>query len=269
MKYFYKIIGFFLITLTTFSQGYQFGLIHNTSNNFSVIAVPDFNATNTDISDIGFALMLPTGNADVTNISLFNGRVWTVTQVTAVQLTSFGLGDGTRDAFAMNLPPGQTILSHTSGQQIVMVTFDVSNMPNSGELQLLTNSDPIATGLGGAIDSFYNSNIDTTTTQDYFSGFVSGKESISFSTLGINDISVSDKLLCIYPNPVTNHLTIKNSYAGNFELNVTNELGQQVLKQNKNISKASLDVSNLSKGLYFLNIKSENGEMQTFKFIKN
>ena len=160
MKHFYALISLFLTTLMSFSQGYQFGLVYNSGNNFSVIAVPDFNATNTDISDIGFALMLPAGNADVTNVSAFNGRAWTVTQVTATQLTSFGLDDGTRDAFALNLPPGQTILSHTSGQQIVIVSFEISNMPTTGQLQLLANTDPIAIGLGGAINSFYNSNID-------------------------------------------------------------------------------------------------------------
>ncbi|MCB0447636.1 MAG: T9SS type A sorting domain-containing protein [Gelidibacter sp.] len=269
MKHFYALISLFLTTLMSFSQGYQFGLVYNSGNNFSVIAVPDFNATNTDISDIGFALMLPAGNADVTNVSAFNGRAWTVTQVTATQLTSFGLDDGTRDAFALNLPPGQTILSHTSGQQIVIVSFEISNMPTTGQLQLLANTDPIAIGLGGAINSFYNSNIDNTTTQDYFSGFVSGMQGISFSTLGMNEVNLYDNLFKIYPNPVINHLTIESPYVGNFDLYVINQLGQEVMKQNQNDPLTSLDVSNLSKGLYFLNISSENGSYQTIKFIKN
>jgi ELWxxDGT repeat protein len=73
----------------------------------------------------------------------------------------------------------------------------------------------------------------------------------------------------IYPNPVSNHLTIENPFAKNQKLNVINQLGQTVLKQNNNASTTSLDVSNLSKGLYFLNINTETGESQTIKFIKN
>jgi len=73
----------------------------------------------------------------------------------------------------------------------------------------------------------------------------------------------------IYPNPVSNNLTIKTQFTGNLQLIVISQLGQQVLKQNQNTSSTSLDVSTLSKGLYFLNINAENGETQTIKFIKN
>ncbi|MBA6153166.1 T9SS type A sorting domain-containing protein [Gelidibacter maritimus] len=73
----------------------------------------------------------------------------------------------------------------------------------------------------------------------------------------------------IYPNPVSNILIINKPIGGNYQLNVINQLGQIVLRQNKNISSTSLDVSALSKGLYFLNINSENKGEQIIKFIKN
>ena len=63
-----------LLTFSGFSQGYQFGIVHNSDYNFSIVAVPDFDATNTDVSDIGFALMLPAGDADIINTVDFNGR---------------------------------------------------------------------------------------------------------------------------------------------------------------------------------------------------
>jgi len=59
MKHIYFSISLILLSLTTFGQGYELGLINNGDYNFSVIAVPDFDGTDTDISDIGFALMLP------------------------------------------------------------------------------------------------------------------------------------------------------------------------------------------------------------------
>jgi ELWxxDGT repeat protein len=71
----------------------------------------------------------------------------------------------------------------------------------------------------------------------------------------------------IHPNPVSNNLTIETQFTGNLQLQVFNQLGQLVLK--RNTSSSLLDVSNLSKGLYFLKIDSKNDETQTIKFIKN
>jgi ELWxxDGT repeat protein len=97
-----------------------------------------------------------------------------------------------------------------------------------------------------------------------------GKElwSLDTTTLSASNLK-SSKRIKIYPNPVSTDLTIEPSFTGNYQLKVVNQLGQLVLKQIQNTSSTSLDVSNLSKGLYFLNINSENGEKQTIKFIKN
>lgn len=52
-------------------------------------------------------------------------------------------------------------------------------------------------------------------------------------------------------------------------MEIVNQLGQIVLKQNKATPSTTIDVSALTKGLYFLNINSENSETQIIKFIKN
>ncbi|MFD2916590.1 ELWxxDGT repeat protein [Psychroserpens luteus] len=88
------------------------------------------------------------------------------------------------------------------------------------------------------------------------------------NTLSADEYINSSKI-SIYPNPVKNVLTIETTFTGNLQLNVMNQLGQLVLRQNQSLSSISLDVSNISKGLYFLNIASENGNSQTIKFIKN
>lgn len=96
-----------------------------------------------------------------------------------------------------------------------------------------------------------------------------GKELWSFNpTLSVNQVE-NDKRVKIYPNPVANILTIENPFPNNVQLKVFNQLGQIVLKQNQNTTSTSLDVSNLSKGIYFLNINSEEGNTQTIKFVKN
>jgi hypothetical protein len=264
MKNIYISIALFIISLTGFAQSYEFGIVHNSGYNFSVIAIPYFDATNTDVSDIGFTLMLPTGSVDVTNITQFNGRAWTATEVTATQLTNLGLGDGTRDGFLMNLPPGQTMLSHTNGQQIVLVTFDVSNMPTMGQIELLLNSDPIATGLGGALDSFYNSNINATTTQDYFTGIISGMGSFMFSTLGVTEIELTDIQLKIYPNPATDIIHITSNMEL-IKIELFDILGKRVLTSTET---QELKVDHLKAGVYFVKVYSSKGPM-TKKIIVN
>lgn len=210
MKKIYTLILFALISIYGYSQGYEFGIVHNSNYNFSIVANPDFTSSgNTDISDIGFTLMLPAGNNDIVSVSQFNTRTWSVTEVPASTLSSFGLGDGTRDAFVFNLPPGQTLLSHTDSEQIELVNFDISNSPTSGFLEILSNTDSIAMGLGGTVDSFFNSNIDNTVTQDYFLGLISGQETYPFATLSIEDNFHLDlEEISVHPNPSTSYFEI-------------------------------------------------------------
>jgi ELWxxDGT repeat protein len=97
-----------------------------------------------------------------------------------------------------------------------------------------------------------------------------GKELWSFNVPTLsNDEFESKNTVTIYPNPVSSILTIETVFSGNYQLKIFNQLGQIVLDEFGNTSPNLLDVSNLSKGLYFLNIASENGNSQTIKFIKN
>ena len=243
--------------------GYYFGIVHHSNYDFKIVAIPVLDDTDTDISDIGFTLMLPAGIADIVNESgLLGGRVWTVQQFDAAFLTGQGLGDGTRDAFQFNLPAGQTIVSHTAGQQIDLVSFQVSNSPVTGVMSFLLNSDPIATGAGGVLDSFYNSNINASTTIDYFSGFAAGMELFMFSTLSIDDFELLNGL-SVYPNPTSNYINIES----NLELNkvsLYDSLGKMVLES---LQTKLVDVSQLSSGLYFVNVYTEDGKRAVKKII--
>jgi hypothetical protein len=255
MKNIYTFLFAMLLTFSGFSQGYQFGIVHNSDYNFSIVAVPDFDATNTDVSDIGFALMLPAGDADIINTIDFNGRAWSTTQVTEAQFTGAGLNSNGRDGFAMNLPPGQTIFSHATNTPFILLTFDVSNMPTTGVLEILINTDPIAIGLGGAIDSFYNSNIDETTTQDYFNGLVSGQESFMLGTLSLNDIELENYTISVYPNPAIELLHIKTNLEV-IQINLYDILGKRVLSVSET---TTITVNGLKAGNYILKIKTNTG----------
>ncbi|OUS02139.1 hypothetical protein A9Q86_05675 [Flavobacteriales bacterium 33_180_T64] len=258
MKKYYILAYLLLLSISIHAQGYQFGLIHNTGYNFKVVAIPDFTSSgNTDVSDIGFALVLPTGMADIINQnSLLVGRTWTVQQFDATFLNGLGLGDGTKDVFLFNVPPGQSLLSHNSGDQIDLIDFDVSNMPISDEMSFLLNSDAIATGASGVLDSFYNSNIDTTSTQDYFLGIAVGQESFSFNTLSIEEIELNIDNISLYPNPATDIVQIRIPFdITNIEIEIYDSLGKQILL---NLSENNtINVRSLKSGLYLVSILTE------------
>ncbi|MDW5290227.1 T9SS type A sorting domain-containing protein [Formosa sp. PL04] len=86
-------------------------------------------------------------------------------------------------------------------------------------------------------------------------------------TLSISQNEITG--LKVYPNPVSNQLFIKSPTSENYTLKVMNALGQLVFSEKNHEYSIALDVSNLSKGLYFLNITSGVGNIQTIKFIKN
>ena len=81
--------------------------------------------------------------------------------------------------------------------------------------------------------------------------------------LGVEENTTN--LFTLFPNPTNAELNI-NSIAPISEIIIYNNLGQLLLNaDNTN----QLDVSVLSKGIYIVNIKDENGGSETKKFIRN
>ena len=78
-----------------------------------------------------------------------------------------------------------------------------------------------------------------------------------------------NQLVKLYPNPVSNQLFIQFSSSETYNLKVVNVLGKIILAEDNVSFKTSLNVENLSKGIYFLTIHSMSGNAQTIKFIKN
>jgi hypothetical protein len=261
MKKYYTTLVLSLITLLVSSQGYKFGIVHISNYDFKIVAIPDFDsAGNTDVSDVGFTLMMPAGSADITNrTGLLGARSWGLTKFDAAILMSLG-GDGTEDAFIFNLTVGQTIFSHTMSQQIDLVSFDVTNMPVTGQVRFLLNSETI--NAGGNFDSFYNSNIDATTTQDYFSGLAVGMESFDFSVLGIED-NILQNSIKIYPNPASDIIHISSSIEIE-QIKMFDVLGKEVLSTNKTLQ---IKINHLQSGIYFLKIFGIEGSSATKKII--
>lgn len=267
-----------LITLCSFfayAQNYELGIVHISNYDFKIVAIPDFNSSgNTDASDIGFTLVLPTGNVDATNpTGLLTARTWSISQYDATFLSGLGLGDGTKDVFLFNLPPGQSLFSHTSGQQIDLVSFTITGSPTDDEVYFLLNNDPIALGAGNVLDSFFNSNIDETSTQDYFSNPAAGLDSFTFSTLSVSDVDKPLNDISIYPNPVNDVLNIKCFNTSEIEAVKVHTMDGKLIHHykefNSHQSIIKLDTSTLSYGMYFITIDSANSESITFKVMVN
>ena len=87
---------------------------------------------------------------------------------------------------------------------------------------------------------------------------------VNISTLGIEE-QMSNINLSIYPNPVINKLTIENKELEINSISILNTSGKVVktITENNNM----IDVSNLTNGMYLLQISTDNGLVST-KFIK-
>jgi hypothetical protein len=81
---------------------------------------------------------------------------------------------------------------------------------------------------------------------------------------GINESSAFG--ISVYPNPVDDQLTITNSTASS--LTITNLLGQVVYSSSVTGNKTTVNTSEFTPGVYFINLVSANGEMQSVKFIR-
>ena len=75
------------------------------------------------------------------------------------------------------------------------------------------------------------------------------------SELSTKDFSASN--VKVYPNPATDKLTIETNNVNLSSIEIYNLLGKKVLEQNK-LSNNTINISNLSNGVYMLKLNSDN-----------
>jgi hypothetical protein len=119
---------------------------------------------------------------------------------------------------------------------------------------------------------YYNSNNEMTNsaTRDWNNAAtkINGGDSACYyykAVSGINELPAQEGNIIVYPNPVTNNLTIEAP--GKATINILNSQGQliETLLINGNIS--NIDVFNLPSGVYMMEVKTEKG-IEVKKFIK-
>ncbi|MFT5724943.1 MAG: hypothetical protein ACI9JN_002066 [Bacteroidia bacterium] len=125
------------------------------------------------------------------------------------------------------------------------------------------NSSYIDTTMGAPGKYFYK--VIGSPLTNYTSG-VSNIDSVRFNNLKVQGIN-KDKRVIIYPNPTKNTITINGKVELRYCL-IKNKMGQALVEiDNIESNQVSVDVSNLTNGLYFIEITTAEGQ-QTLKFVK-
>ncbi|WP_298425777.1 FG-GAP-like repeat-containing protein [uncultured Kordia sp.] len=75
------------------------------------------------------------------------------------------------------------------------------------------------------------------------------------STLGINEENAEK--FSVYPNPAKDYIFVNTTISESYTLTVFDSLGKQVFSQKSQGLQSKLDVSNLSSGIFFLEIRTE------------
>ena len=83
---------------------------------------------------------------------------------------------------------------------------------------------------------------------------------------GVEQADLSFK---IYPNPTAGSFNIEFNDASNFEMvSVYNNLGQKIIEQKNIFSKMTIDLSNLSSGMYWVSLLGKDGHVINKKVVK-
>lgn len=132
--------------------------------------------------------------------------------------------------------------------ELLYLHFYSNNLNNPFEYSILSNSDG-----------------SKTLTVTNFSG---DKAVYGSGVLSLDEYSIN--LISVYPNPVLDKLFISGiEELNNFSIAIFNINGKQVLSlNNSEVSRKSLNVEKLTKGLYFILFEDKLGQFAMKKFIK-
>ena len=142
-------------------------------------------------------------------------------------------------------------------------------IPSSNECYTFTINDAIGDGICCAYGIGSYSISDDSGNEIFSGGEFSSTEATTFrvgEALGLN--SFMDENLKIFPNPSNGIFTVKTTIT-NSSYKIHNLIGQTIKSGFINNGENSIDIRNSKDGIYFLMIKSTNGEKIGYKLIKN
>ncbi|HIB48388.1 MAG TPA: T9SS type A sorting domain-containing protein [Flavobacteriaceae bacterium] len=200
-------------------------------------------------------IVFSTGN----NINLLDIDTGTASLLSAGGSSQFFTRATLMPCSTPSTPVGDAVQTFDDGATIadlVVDPTDVSWYATAADAMSNTNSLPYSTLLEDGED-YFAASIDFSCISDPLEVTVN-------LVLGVNEFDKNS--VNLYPNPVTNTLNISSEVSID-SIVLHSVLGQMLLEKEIGTTSATLDVSNLSNGIYLLTVRSGN-QIQTLKFIK-
>jgi pimeloyl-ACP methyl ester carboxylesterase len=252
------------------------------NSNFNLAIRPFVTITNGD-SILSYAVSgtLPTGLTLNSSTGIISGTPTTIETKKMIITCTDNDGVSNKDTFditigSLQIPPSLNSIPNQNGT--VGTNFNLALRP----YVTITNGDSILSySLSGSLPAGLSFNSSTgiisgtPTTVETKTMVASCIDNDGSSNIAIFDIKISSKTnssikselssIYIYPNPVNDYVFI-NSQNIIKEISIYNIVG--LIMENK-LLENKINVSNLTKGVYFLNLTDQTGKNFTSKFVKD
>ncbi len=96
---------------------------------------------------------------------------------------------------------------------------------------------------------------------------VSVENAVGCTTNAIASVNIPGQFK-IYPNPVSDELTIMADNSVYKNMVITNNIGQTLIQQPLTATTTGLNIHGLPSGLYYIRLTQENGNYKVQKFVK-
>jgi len=128
-----------------------------------------------------------------------------------------------------------------------------------------------ASGSGGMVSYSVGQVIYTTNTGTNGSELQGVQQAYEIFTVGIKDEITTNISLTIFPNPTTDNITLKvQDFKGEKLIYQVFDTQGKLLTNNQiTSSQTEINMNNLPRSAYFINVLQENKKIQLFKIIKN
>jgi hypothetical protein len=190
---------------------------------------------------------------------VFNGTTYDANNLTGSEV--FTAGDNNCDSIVAVTLTIENAIDNTTTTNGLTLTANASGGATYDWIDCATSNSIIPAETNAAFTATENGDYAVVVTVGNCSDT---SDCINVSTVGIEE-QTSNINLSIHPNPVTNTLTIKNKELKINNISILNVSGGIVKTINESTN--IIDVSNLAKGIYFLQIHTDNGVLSK-KFIK-
>jgi len=258
------------------------------SNNTQLVALycSSNTITNIDVLNNSLLTTLKCVNNDLTNIDLSNNTLLTTLHCSSNNITSLDVSNNTQLTTlwcSFNNLTNLGVANNTQLNSLRCITNDLTSLDvsNNSLLTFLTCYDNNLNYLdmrndnNGIITSFgagQNSNLTCIFVDDVAystANWTSIDENTTFveDEEACNELSVKNQEITsfdVYPNPTNSFLHIESNIEV-LRIKVYNELGQLLLSKMK---QNSIDISNLTSGIYFLKIEDKQNTIEIKKIIK-